>query len=91
MIHLLSSFIGQESYLYGKYASYDGKLFYKGYEIAFLFNDKIIMRDDIHYFPIILLLTYIFHKDVCEVPVSHWSDIISCSDLLDLFVLYNRK
>ena len=91
MIHLLSSFIGKEFHQYKKYTSYDGKLFYKGYEIAFLYDGKILIRDDIHYFPIILLLTYKFHFDVCEVPVNHWSDILSSSDLIDLFVLYNRK
>ena len=91
MIHLLSSFIGKEFHQYKKYTSYDGKLFYKGYEIAFLYDGKILIRDDIHYFPIILLLTYKFHFDVCEVPVNHWSDILSNSDLIDLFVLYNRK
>lgn len=91
MIHLLSSFIGKEFHQYKKYTSYDGKLFYKNHEIAFLYNGKILIRDDIHYFPIILLLTYKFHFDVCEVPVNHWSDILSSSDLVNLFVQYNRK
>ena len=91
MIHLLSSFIGKEFHQYKKYTSYDGKLFYKGYEIAFIHEGRILMRDDIHYFPIILLLTYKFHMDVHDVPTNHWSDVISCSELLDLFVQYRER
>ena len=91
MLRLLSSFLNRESYLYKNYASFEGKLFYKGYEIAFIYEGKILMRDDIHYFPIEFLLIYKFHMDVHDVPTNHWKDILSSSDLLNLFVQYNRK
>ena len=71
MLRLLSSFLNRESYLYKNYASYDGKLFYKGYEIAFIYEGKILMRDDIHYFPIEFLLIYKFGQCFYHFQVRH--------------------
>lgn len=91
MLRLLSSFLNNESYLYKNYASFNGKLFYKGYEIAFIYEDSILIRDDVHYFPIEFLLIYKFHKQVHDVPKSHWNDLISSSQLVNLFVYYRER